>query len=368
MKLCRALAYWSLVLVVAGCAGTDDLLGVAAKPPLDCAVLVSGGAFFAPIAGAAGTFLLSDEEAAAEGQVLAPVSPDAAAEAISFEVIVDVLQRGRVFQRVVADPDVQRRSELRKKLHDRDPSGGLREFLHQASEDGFDLLLLVEELRDGPIETQGTNNRWPVTFATWILLGVGALIPDRTFESRATLRVSLRELQTGRALHTILLDPGPVDLALTERTDLLGLLLSVVVPPFWVGDDREAVADSVRAITERRLLVRLARDLKSEVLRRQLGDAGAADIELVAGQTGPRVTISSRESLSGVRLLGPGFADDSAVQAFERELLASRRIQGVRFLYEARLPSVQSDRAFQVKVGTLRGGVSSATFTLESAR
>lgn len=353
---------WLLcALLLAACAGTDDLRAIAAKPPLDRAVLISGGAFFSPLPGSQGTFLAN-----AAGE--APPLPDPSSEAIPFAKIVDVLTRGSVFQRIVADTDPGRRGGLRAQLAKRDADASLAEFLAQARADGFDLLVLVEELRDGPIENQGTNSRWPVTFATWILLGVGAFIPDRTFESRATLKVSLRELQTGAQLLSLPIGPGPVELALTERTDLLGLIMSVIVPPFWVGDDHESVVASVRATTERRMLLRLARDLKSEVFRRSLDDTGPASIQLLDSPDGPRVVIDTRESLSAVRLAGPGYGDASVVATFSKDLVASRTIQGVRFRYDAPLPKATTGGAFQIKISTLRGGVASATFTLESAR
>lgn len=357
----RATPWLLCALSLAACAGTDDLRGIAAKPPLDRAVLISGGAFFSPLPGSVGTFLVNK---AGES----PQLPNPGEEAIPFSQIVDVLDRGRVFQRIVADTETDRRGNLRAQLAQRDPDASLAVFLAQARADGFDLLILVEELRDGPIENQGTNNRWPVTFATWILLGVGALIPDRTFESRATLKVSLRELQTGAQLLSLPIGPGPVELALTERADLLGLLMSVIVPPFWVGDDHESVVASVRATTERRMLLRLARELKSEVFRRSLDDTGPATIQLVDTSDGPQVVIDTRESLSTVRIDGPGYVDALAIEQFSKDLVASRTIQGIRFHYNAPLPKATAGGAFQVKVSTLRGGVASATFTLESAR
>tara|TARA_R110002094_G_scaffold96812_9_gene97887 strand:+ start:509 stop:1585 length:1077 start_codon:yes stop_codon:yes gene_type:complete len=350
-----------VLMLLASCAGTDDLRGIAAKPPLDRAVLVSGGAFFSPLPGSEGTFILRELGAPAQ-------PPDATKEAIPFAAILDVLDRGRVFQRVVGDTDEMRRRDLRQQLRLRSDETGVLEFLQQAREDGFDLLVLIEELRDGPIDNQGTNNRWPVTFATWILLGVGALIPDRTFESRATLRVSLRELQSGREIASFEVDSGPIELALTERTDVLGLLASIIVPPFWVGDDREAVAASVRATTERRLLLSLARKLKSEVFRRRLDDLAAADIQLVQSPEGTRVVVSSIESLSVVRIEGPGFQDAAVCDRFATELINSRDLQRIRFHYEALLPKPTADGSFQIRIGTLRGGVASATFTAESAR
>ena len=351
--------YWLLLL--GSCASTDDLQGVAQRPPINRAVLVSGGAFLKPAVGAGSTFTRSTDGAVAD-------SSDGSLEAIPFEAIVDVLERGRVFQRVVADSDAGRRRELRRHLDDRDEAAGVSAFLRQAREDGFDLLVLIEELRDGPVETQGTNNRWPVTLATWVLLGVGVFIPDRTFESRATLRVSLRELETGLEIGDLVLDSGPIELALAERTDLLGLLYSIILPPFWVGDDSATVKASVRATTKQRLLLSLARDLKSQVFRRRLDDLAAADIQLVESPDGLRVVVQSRESLSVVRLEGAGYQDQFVIEAFGVDLVNSRALQGTRFQYSALLPPASVAGVFQIRVGTLRGGVASATFSRESAR
>ena len=355
--------FWLVACVaLAGCMSTtDELRGLAERPPLDRAVLVSGGAFFAPGSADLGTF----RRPAADGVAAAEPRSD---EAIPFASIVDTLARGQVFQRIVADDDPQRRRALRAQLDGRADDPAVAAFLQQARADGFDLLLLVEELQDGPIENQGTNGRWPVTFATWILLGVGAFIPDRTFESTAVLRVSFRELQTGREVDSLLLVPGPIDLALTERTDVLGLLLSIVVPPFWVGDDDDAVVGSIRDTTRRRLLVSLVRELKSEVRRRRLGEREAATIRYEAGAQGPAVVIESRESLSVVRLVAEQFEDDAARAAFARRLLASRTLDGGVFRYAAPLPRDLRRGRFQVRVGTLRGGVASSTFRAEALR
>jgi len=357
----RAFLLLAVCALFTACAGTDDLRGIALKPPMDRAVLISGGAFYSPWQGVEGTFVAGKDGAP-------PVQPAEEDEAIPFAQIVDVLDRARVFQRIGFDSDPAHRRGLRAELSTRQAGPELAAFLQQARADGYDLLVLIEELSDGPIESQGTNNRWPVTFATWILLGVGALIPDRTFESRATLKVSLRELQTGREMLSLPIGPGPVELALTERTDWLGLLLSVIVPPFWVDDDHDAVVASVRATTERRLLLRLARELKSEVSRRSVSEREAASIQLVNSPEGLRVVINSRESVSGARIDGPGYSDEDVVAQFSRDLVASRTIQGTRFRYNALLPKATQPGAFQIKVATLRGGMSSSTFTPESAR
>ena len=342
----------SVCATLSGCVSTsDELAGLAARPRLDRAVLVSGGAFFAPAVAGTGTF----DTGSAEDD-----------EAIAFGQIIDTLERGAAFQRVVADADVERRRTLRAALDGGPQDSAVRAFLREAREDGFDLLLLVEELQDGPIESQGTNGRWPVTFATWILLGVGAFIPDRTFESTAALRVSFRELQSGREVDSLLLVPGPVDLALTERTDVLGLLMSVVVPPFWVGDDEGAVARSIQETTRRRLLLSLVRELKSEARRRRLGEREAARIDFDREGGAARVVIESEESLSVARLICESL-DEAAADDFRARLLASRRLQAGRLRYEAALPRAVRGM-FQVRVATLRGGVASSTFRLGEAR
>lgn len=350
-------AAWALLLV--GCASTtDDVGGLAGQATIDRAVLVTGGAFFAAAPDVDGTF--GAPEQPAEGDRAAVAA--APGEALPFRAIVDVLERGAVFRQVVADAGADHRQRVRDLLRHGGSGAELAGYLREARAAGVDLLLLIEDLQDGPIENQGTNGRWPVTFVTWILLGVGALIPDRTFESRATLRVSLRDLQTGEIQHELLLVAGPIELSLVERTDFVGLLQSVIVPPFWVGDDREAVRAAVRDTTRRRLLLSLARDLKSEIVRRRLDERAAARIELLDGPGGPRVVVDAGESLSTVRLLGRGEpVDAAAADAFAAALLGSQTRAGERLRYEAPLPPVGGGLV-QVVVGTLRGRVASATF------
>jgi hypothetical protein len=337
-------------LVLAGCVSpADELAGLAAQHPLDGAVLVTGGAFLvAPDPG--GTF------AAATG------------EAFPIDAVVDVLERARVFHRIAVDPEPANRERTAAMLRGNVKDERLVAFLEGARAAGFDHVLVVEELQDGPIEVLGTNGRWPVTFATWILLGVGALIPDRTFESRATLRVTLRELQMGGLLHDSLLAAGPIDLALTERTDFLGLLTSVLVPPFLVGDDPATVGGSVRATTQRRLLLQLVRDLKSEAVRQRLRERQPAAITLVAERDGYRVTIESAEALTRVRLRTETPLDPVFAAGFERDLLANVEVIGDRRRHSALLPAGFGGRQVQVAVGTLRGGVASATFVPEALR
>ncbi len=361
MSRSRTLAAVLGVILAAGCeTSADELRDLAEQPPLDYAVLVTGGAFLAPDAPANGTFATAPRDPA-NGEGGSPAEP------IPIQAVVDVLERGGVFQRVALDPEPAARRVRGELLQRGGGDAELREFLRRARDDGYDLLLVVEQLIDGPIEAQGTNRRWLVTFAAWILLGLGAMIPDHTFESRATLRVTIRDLQTGRVLHDPLLAAGPVELALVERSDMLGLVESILVPPFWVGDDTEAVGTAVRETTQRRLLVSLARDLKSESVQRRLRERSAASVRLVVAGGVPRVVVDSAESIAVARLrTNP--ADAAAAAAFEQALVASSTRQGERFHYEAPLPAQFAGTHLQVLVGTISGHVASATFAPQGAR
>jgi hypothetical protein len=250
---------------------------------------------------------------------------------------------------------------MARQLEAQVPDEALALFLAQVRAQGYDYLLVVEELKNGPIERQGTNSRWPVTFATWLLLGIGMLIPDRTFESRATLRVTLRDLQSGRTLHERYLDAVPIDLSLVERSDFLGILESIVVPPFWVGDDSEAVRLAVRDTTRRRLLMSLAREFKSASLRQRLRELVPADVALEERGDGAIVRVRASEGLAIARLRGDGI-DGASSDAFGHALLASLRVEGSQYVYAATLPAAAAGRQVQVLVGTVRGGVASATF------
>lgn len=347
-RRCRACRFWMFLLLWAAACATpqQELQGIAGERPVDAVVFVTGGAFLQPYAGGSGTFG-------------GGVADDG--EALAFASILDVLDRARVFQRIAVDGDPARRRRVLRQLADRSSAVDLVAVLQQARDAGCDHLLVVEELQDGPIEQLGTNGRWPVTFATWVLLGFGALIPDRTFESRATLHVTLRDLQSGAVLHDTLLGAGSVDLTLMERTDLLGLLTSILVPPFWVGDDRDAVTEAVRATTERRMLLALARDLKSESLRQRLRARSPAAVQLRRRDGRVEVLVDARDGLGAAHLLADGLADGPQA-TFAATLLASQHQVGERFHYQAPLPELPDGTTFQVVVATVVGGVASATF------
>lgn len=343
-----------VALALASCQSpTAELSGLAERAPLDFAVLVTGGAFLQRGAGP-GTFA-----SAASGP---GPSAEFDAEPVAVDDLLAVLRQGRVFQRVDVDAE-EHRSVAREQLRSGRADADLLGFLQTARDQGYDLLLVVEGLQDSPIDAQGINGRWPVTLATWLLLGVGVFIPDHTFEAGVTLRVSLRDLQTGATLADSIATAGPVDLSLVERSDTVGILTSILVPPFWVGDDEGRVAGAVRDVSRRRLLLSLARELKSEPMRQRLRAAAVAVASLPSPRT---VAIDSRESLAAVRLRVPGRElPVDVVGDFEERLLSSLRRDGDRFLYTAELPASVVGTV-QVLASTLTGDVVSGTFAVET--
>ena len=358
-RRCSFVWLWLWLLVGAACQSpAGELSGLAEAPPLDYAVLISGGAFLAGDPNRPGTFVGPPQPVAEPG---APEAPGLG-EPIPIAAVLDVLAQGRVFRRLRLDDDPAHRRALRDALAGGPSDPELQMFLQLARDRGYDLLLVVEELHDGPIDAQGINGRWPVTLITWILLGFGAVIPDHTFESRATLRVSVRDLQSGKVLYDPSLSVGQIELSLTERSDFWGMLASILVPPFWVGDDPDTVRASVREVVQRRLLVSLARDLKSESGRQRLRERSAASLSLQEVAGGTELVVEAAESISQVRLRRAAALDPAVMAAFEAELLASMQRDGERFRYRARLPAAALGENLQVLVGTIRGEVASATF------
>lgn len=355
---CLWLLLW---LATAGCQATaDELQALGSRPTLDLCVLLSGGGFAVATPEPGATFASpAVDTSPAQAASGPPESPPR--ELLAFASVLEVLQQGKVFHRVASHGDASARWALQEALRVAPGPAGLAPWLPDASAAGCDLLLVIEELDDGPIDAQGINGRWPVTLVSWLLLGLGAVIPDHTFESRARLRYSLRDLQTGQVLHDALLAGGPIDLSLLERSDWLGLLASIVVPPFWVGDDEASVRAAVRQVQQRRLLVAMARDLKSEAVRQRLRERRVAALAVQEVGNRRRVVVEARDSLSLVRLTAPGLAP-AAAAAFERELLANLRVLGPGLRYEAWLPELAPGALVQVAVATIRGAVASATF------
>ncbi len=106
----RVLALFAVLLLgLSGCQTTaSELGGLAADPPLDYAVMVTGGAFLSSDAVNVGTFF--DENAA-------PGAPGSnGSEPIRIEEVASILERGRVFRRVSVDANPARRRAITEQL------------------------------------------------------------------------------------------------------------------------------------------------------------------------------------------------------------------------------------------------------------
>ena len=372
----------ALLLAAGACRSTldTDLPELAARPPLPYSVLLTGGAFVS----AAG----EDEPGAVLQRTFRGVGVVTGAggasggvngvnggadhpEAFPLAAIADVLVRGRVFVRIEQDrAGAAARRMLAQSAANAPLDAGLQQLLRDARAGGHDLLLVVEQLQDGPVEQQGLNGQWPITAITWILAGLGLVIPDHSYESRAALRVSLRDVQTGQLLYLTVLNAGPVNLSLVERTDALGLLQSVVVPPFWVGDDEEKVLANVRGITVQRLLVSLARQVKSVDVQERLKEQSVASVQMHRQAGGLLIQVDARESLSFVRLRLDGESlPDEVVRSFESELLGSAQARdGGVIRYQALYNGPRQGARLQVLLQSVAGRGTSVTLSLEDAQ
>lgn len=347
---------------LAGCRSSplSELAEIGVGPPLPYAVLVTGGAFVEP-----------GRPVEDPGFFAATFDGEPGAEAFELERVAAVAERGRVFVNVRTDerdPTERRRvADLTEAFPVRDRD--LQELLRGARAGGRDLLLVVEKLADGPVVRRGVNGQWPITLGVWLLAGLGVVIPDHTYESQASLHVVLREVWTGRVVHRAVLDARPLNLSLVERSDVLGLLTSIVVPPFLVGDDEEKVRDEVRRVSEERMLVSLARRLKSVDTLARIRRAMPAGIEVRTAESGARVVVEADEGLAAVRLRVDGRPlEGEPAQRAESALLASERLSGDKFAYDAVIGLPRRWRTLQVLLQTVGGRFASVTALRGSSR
>jgi hypothetical protein len=338
--------------------GPADLASLAEAPPGEYSVLLSGGAFVA-----------FEDAVPGEGPLVRTFAPtrDGSLEAIPLAEIADALQQARVFMRTDRDEgDAAARARLaalRGPLPLQDAE--LAALLASARDRGHDFLLLIERITDGPVEEHGINDRWPMTVALWLLVGLGMFIPDHTYESRAQLHFSLREVHTGQRVYERVLSGGEVELALVSRGSVWGIVTSIIIPPFWVPSDDELVVEQVRAVATQRMLFSLARDLKSVACRQRLRDTAPATIAVERAASGVTIRVRAAESLSLVRLRVDGQplpADES--DELQRALLRSARQGDEHLLYEAVLARVPPGRFLQVLLQTVGGRPMSTTVDL----
>lgn len=338
----------------------SDLASLAERPAVPASVLLTGGAFLEAV---------GDPGAAPSGPLATTFGGmSVEVEAMSLDEVASAMVDARVFVRLEVDRGgaaaAQRRelAERRGNLPLQEPE--IADLLVRAREGGHDYVLILHRLQDGPVEEFGINDRWPLTLTTWFLVGLGFLVPDHTFGSGATLRCALFEVYTGREVHRSVGSPGTIDLSLLDRTDGWGLLTSILVPPFWVGNDETRVAEEVRDAARRRLVTALARELKSAGCRQDLDDRSPASFAIRPVEEG-RLAVEIR-ARAGIRLVAVR-ADGQPIQeaaqrAFEAELLASERVEAGTFVYDGELPREVGGRLLQFLAQSVNGAAASATF------
>ncbi|MEE2888433.1 MAG: hypothetical protein VX951_13465 [Planctomycetota bacterium] len=343
-----------LSLPLASCTFTDveGLQSLREKPALPYSVLITGGGF-----------------------VQVPVSPDAAGlmsrtfktsdsrlEAFDLEQLRRTLDSGNVFVANKADSGpVADRLKV---------SGGpflndeaLQSVLARARAGGHDFLLVVERIQDGPVELREINDRWPFTLAAW-LFGMGALIPDHTYESEARLQVSLRDAYSGRRVSAqqIIIEPGPIDLNMFERCGLLGFVQSVLWPPFFTSTDPDSIVESMELESASRMLISLVRRLKSAEVREQLYRSGTIMISARAVGGGWQISVDTQEPISAVALRFDGRELQSdATRGFEQALLSSGKEDGDQWEYRAVYSGKHGKGVLQFAVQTEAAKVRSMT-------
>lgn len=328
------------------------------QAPLPYSVLVAGGGVVdaPPELAATATRAYGRTFAAFDGAVV-----------VAAHEVATALRTARVFARADVDERLdeglgRRLREVLDVLPPDDPQ--VRELLARARAGGHDYVLVVQRVVDGGIEEWGVNERWPLTAATWLLVGLGALVQDHTFESRASLEAALFDVEEGRLVYRAVGAGAVVELALFGRGNLWSFVQSIVVPPFLVASRQEDVVESVRVATVPRLVAALARELKGVTCRRAIAERARVAIEVEFD--GPRAVVRTRafEGLGSVALRVDGeVLTGAAAIEFARALLdAQREVEGQGVVAEAAL-ALRSDADFlQVLVRTVTGVVASTTW------
>jgi len=355
----RLIAGLAFALGLGSCTsvGLPDLSDLARDPPLPYSVLVTGGAFIDPGPTPGAPVLLS--------RTFRPTEP--LAEAFTLADAVSVLETAAAFARLEVDQsssaDRARRARGTQVGLAADPD--TRAYLDAAREAGHDYLLVIERVEDGRVEYREVNRQWPITLVAWLMIGLGALIPDHTYESHATLNAALRDVRTGATVAGFQVSGGALELSLVERADILGIALSLIVPPFWVWDDDADVEQAVRDGATGQMLAGMVRQLKSVNTRRRLERSSPGVLSLAWAEDGVRVTASLEASLSIVRCRVDGAVSRGpAFEAFERDLMASVEQRGERFHYSATLSAPEGIGRVQLLVQTVTGRVASTTMVV----
>lgn len=353
----RVAVWWVALLASCSAAGLPDFSDIAGEPPLTYSVLVTGGAFVTP-----------GPDPEYDAPMRRTYRPNGLSdEAFALSLVLQGLEAARVFVRAESDPtDARGRARVAasgRQGPDAEPA--LQRRLHEARERGHDFLLVLGGVDDGRVEYKGINGQWPFTLTAWLLVGLGMLIPDHTYESHAVLQAVLRDVETGAPVMQFRVSGGRLDLPLVQRSDLFGIATSIIVPPFWVGDDDENVEECAREAVTGQLVGAMVRQIKSAEIRQDLRALLPATPDVEVVESGWLVRVDAQESLSFVRLRLDGVALRGPVfDAFERDLLASARSEPGRVLYEALYSTPPAGDRLQVLLQTVTGRVASATIPL----
>ncbi|MGE0144100.1 MAG: hypothetical protein AB7I19_08740 [Planctomycetota bacterium] len=331
------------------------------QPSLPYSVLVVGGAVVessSPSAGSSNP--LASTFPAASGAIL-----------ITHDELATALRSTRVFTRVAVEPMANEDARLwlelgsvRDGLPLSDPR--VAALLARARKGGHDFVLVLHRVVDGGIEDYGINERWPLTAATWLLVGLGVLVSDHTYESRAVLESSLFDAEEGRLLHRSIGSGAIVELSLLERTDFVGLLQSVLVPPFWVASDGESIVESLREPTIARLLGSMARELKGLACRRDIAENLGVEIEVSRDRADWNIDVFAREGIASASIVVDGVAAPAELEGqFVSQLLLSQEEEpSGRVLARARWSPPTGARMLQVLIRTVSGRLVSSTVEL----
>ena len=353
-----------LGLGLAACAATPAEVNRLAKlPPLPYRIAVVGGGFL-PAA------QRNAPAVPGEGQILSRLWEPGQVEPIAFDRIVDTLRRGRTASSLLLPPtETSETAALRERLAGGD-GAAFDSARKRAETQGADLVLLIEGVRDGPVRFLGVTGEWPITTVAWLMVGLGVFIPDHRYEANVRLFASLRDVHSGRRLMTLRVSPTPVTLALARRTDFLGLVTSIVVPPSLVGSDEESVVAALRSDCDDLIPIALLARLKDAETLDTLRAAMPIDLRLGAeGRSAIRISVSSGHELQELSIekhgdQGAEALSEARIAEFRRALLGSRKREGERFVYEAVLGELARDGEYRVLLQDAAGQRTSSTIRL----
>lgn len=343
---------------------TRDATRLAGLPPLPYRIAVVGGAFL-PAAEREVEGRPPREEGQGAQAIWTRTFVEGVEEPIPFKSILDLLERGRAASRTLAFAQLDR---AEREALARGDSAAVERARALAEAADADLLLVVEGVREGPVQYVGVTGQWPITTAAWLLAGIGLFVPDHRYLSRAKLRASIVDVHSGRRLLSAWsFSTTPIELSLYGRGDFLGIASSIIVPPTLVGSDVQTVVKAVREDTSGRLILALLARLKEEDTLEAMRSALPTRIELTRREAGVDVTLRSRQELQGFVVQAFDVTgqrrdvDADTRERFAKALLASVRNEGGEYRYAARYELRGGDACFRIIVEDVAGQRASAS-------